>query len=757
MKTRLSLWTFLFLAILVVFSNCRGEKDPISSSDDYDSAPIRIMPLGNSITYGNYHPETRPEGLITGYRQALWIMLKEAGYHVDFVGSRTTGADAVPAFDANNEGYPGWTDDQIKVNVFKWLKKNPADIIILHIGTNGLDPDPSDVEGILDEIDRYENKNDHHIKVVMAKIINRSTYSQLTTQFNQNIEKMALDRVVNDGDDIVVIDMEFETDIDYRLNTSGGEMFDNLHPFVGGHEKMAMRWFEALQDLLPPPDQNADPPQEAILFSMNDDTDSRVKEGLMALYKFTEGEGNLVHDLSGVGSPIDLYINHEGNITWDSVQGLEITREAILIPSDINPKITDACLTTNAIALEAWIRTGNIEQSGPADIINISDPQQKGITLSQESEYTDTAKYFFITAMNNSSSNPDNSPALTSNKMLTAITLQHLVYTRDASGNETFYVDGEEAGTGISSTDFSSWNKHTFKLSLCNSLGFENGWTGKLFLTAIYNSALTSEEVKQNFNAGIGTHLVDPVLPEKPAELATEALSAVAAKLSWRDLSDDETGFVIERKESGGMFKYVASVTSNTTDFVDADLTANTAYQYRIKALNDFGESAYSSHINVTTRSDELLENVAYGKSATQSSITYDGAASRGVDGNTDGVFNNKSVTHTAYELNAWWEVDLEDIYYIDHMEVWNRIDQCFKDRMARFYIFISEEPFASSDFQSTMDQPGVYSIYQEFFPDPMATFNVARKGRYIRIQLSDSQNINLAEMVVMGNKVSIP
>ena len=140
-------------------------------------------------------------------------------------------------------------------------------------------------------------------------------------------------------------------------------------------------------------------------------------------------------------------------------------------------------------------------------------------------------------------------------------------------------------------------------------------------------------------------------------------------------------------------------------------------------------------------------------KSANQSSITYNGIASRGVDGNTDGVYNNESVTHTAYELNAWWEVDLEDIYYIDHLEVWNRIDQCCKDRMARFYIFISEEPFKSSDFQSTLDQPGVHRIYQEFFPDPKATFNVARKGRYIRLQLSDSQNICLAEMVVMGNK----
>ena len=38
-----------------------------------------------------------------------------------------------------------------------------------------------------------------------------------------------------------------------------------------------------------------------------------------------------------------------------------------------------------------------------------------------------------------------------------------------------------------------------------------------------------------------------------------------------------------------------------------------------------------------------------------------------------------------------------------------------------------------------------------------MTTFIVAGKGRYIRIQLSDSQNICLAELVVMGSHLKTP
>ena len=50
--------------------------------------PIRIMPLGDSITYDNHEGDTRPEGLRTGYRQPLWLKLtQEGGYNVDFVGS----------------------------------------------------------------------------------------------------------------------------------------------------------------------------------------------------------------------------------------------------------------------------------------------------------------------------------------------------------------------------------------------------------------------------------------------------------------------------------------------------------------------------------------------------------------------------------------------------------------------------------------------------------------------------------------------
>ena len=53
---------------------------------------IRIMPLGDSITYGSNTPG--------GYRYPLYVALTNAGYNVDYVGTQTAnGATGLPDSD----------------------------------------------------------------------------------------------------------------------------------------------------------------------------------------------------------------------------------------------------------------------------------------------------------------------------------------------------------------------------------------------------------------------------------------------------------------------------------------------------------------------------------------------------------------------------------------------------------------------------------------------------------------------------------
>jgi len=210
------------------------------------------MPLGDSITWDITFGDTRPDGLRTGYRQPLWLALQAEGFDVNFVGSLVAGQDAVPAFDPDNEGHSGWTDAQIAANIYDWLTSNPADVILLHIGTNGLDASPNDVASILNEVDRYEADHDMPITVFIARIIQRVPYSATTTQFNDNVEAMALARVAGQNDRIVMVDMEDGAGLIYTIDTSGmtGDMYDYLHPNSHGYPKMAAQWFAHLRPFL---------------------------------------------------------------------------------------------------------------------------------------------------------------------------------------------------------------------------------------------------------------------------------------------------------------------------------------------------------------------------------------------------------------------------------------------------------------------------------------------------------------------------
>ena len=88
--------------------------------------------------------------------------------------------------------------------------------------------------------------------------------------------------------------------------------------------------------------------------------------------------------------------------------------------------------------------------------------------------------------------------------------------------------------------------------------------------------------------------------PAAPSNLAGSVLSG-GAHLTWTDNSDNETQFMIMRKEMGaaGDFATVATPTFNTTTYHDAPLTAGKTYVYMVMAMNDAGDSEPSNEVMV--------------------------------------------------------------------------------------------------------------------------------------------------------------
>lgn len=147
--------------------------------------------------------------------------------------------------------------------------------------------------------------------------------------------------------------------------------------------------------------------------------------------------------------------------------------------------------------------------------------------------------------------------------------------------------------------------------------------------------------------------------------------------------------------------------------------------------------------------------NVALGKPATQSS-TFPGTsayAALAVDGNTDGVYGHGSVTHTNFDSNPWWQVDLGSSIAIDSIVVWNRTD-CCSDRLQDYWIFISDVPFTAGDTPASLViRPGTVNIHQTSAPNPSTTIPLSPgiQGRYVRVQIQGNAYLSLAEVQVTG------
>lgn len=235
---------------------------------------IKIMPVGNSITAGeHYHFPALGER--TGYRKALYEMLINGGYKIDFVGSQKHGIrpkNDKDWYDWNNEAYPGWKIPDITNKVDTALNIYKPDILLIHVGTNGTDwnDKPLQVQKMLNRMNDYAVKNDHPLTVFLCLIINRFIEEDpgTTTTFNTEVATFVKART-GDKIEIILVDMENGAGLDYSDKLpdpdanppyEGGDMFgnryagvahDKYHPNNKGNKKMAVKFYNELVKVLP--------------------------------------------------------------------------------------------------------------------------------------------------------------------------------------------------------------------------------------------------------------------------------------------------------------------------------------------------------------------------------------------------------------------------------------------------------------------------------------------------------------------------
>lgn len=139
--------------------------------------------------------------------------------------------------------------------------------------------------------------------------------------------------------------------------------------------------------------------------------------------------------------------------------------------------------------------------------------------------------------------------------------------------------------------------------------------------------------------------------------------------------------------------------------------------------------------------------NVSQGKHATTSSV-YGGTncnpmAPLAVDGNTNGNYNACTMTHTNNEAQPWWRVDLLGTYTLSRIVLWNRTD-CCGDRLSNFNVSVSAD---AQNWTAVHTQPGAAGA-------SLTIETPGRTARYVKVQLTGTGYLGLAEVQVFGNQV---
>jgi hypothetical protein len=220
----------------------------------------------------------------------------------------------------------------------------------------------------------------------------------------------------------------------------------------------------------------------------------RSSSGLQALYGFNEGRGNVVHDISGVGKPVNLKISKPDNVQWKN-GSLEITQDTQIRSDSPAYKLNESIRRSGEITIEAWIQPENLEQKGPARIVTLSrNGTERNFTLGQEGSKYDVRLRTLTTGGNGI-------PSTTTKKASVTTELTHVAYTRARSGRARLYINGEKKSEKTVGGSTYNWHGQ-FKLSLGNEFGGKRAWLGSYHLVAIYSRNLLPKEIQAHFEAG---------------------------------------------------------------------------------------------------------------------------------------------------------------------------------------------------------------------------------------------------------------
>jgi hypothetical protein len=140
--------------------------------------------------------------------------------------------------------------------------------------------------------------------------------------------------------------------------------------------------------------------------------------------------------------------------------------------------------------------------------------------------------------------------------------------------------------------------------------------------------------------------------------------------------------------------------------------------------------------------------NSALGRNVSQSTTRPGTNADRAVDGNTSGVYSQGSVTHTNNNIEAWFQVDLGRRMDIGLIKIFNRTD-CCSSRLSNVNVFVSDVDMSERNVTSLINDPSIDKAFIAGAASALEEIGSIGSGRFVKIQLSGTNYLSLAEVEV--------
>jgi hypothetical protein len=234
---------------------------------------------------------------------------------------------------------------------------------------------------------------------------------------------------------------------------------------------------------------------------------NRYEANVIALYEFKTGQDcgtsitgacAVAYDTSGVDPAMDLTLS--GNVQWFGGWGLNFAGGKAQASTGASAKLKNLIVSTGEYSIEAWVVPGNVVQEDMRIVSYSASLTNRNFNLGQTMYNYD---YFNRSDRTNANGDPQLSTP-DADEVLQA-SLQHVVATFDPVAGRKIYVDGvlvaqnDPAPGGL----VTNWD-NSYAFVLGNEVSNNRMWNGVIRLVAIHNRALTTAQIQQNYDAGVG-------------------------------------------------------------------------------------------------------------------------------------------------------------------------------------------------------------------------------------------------------------